>query len=82
MTGSMADVGINDEFIRGVQKNVTPGTSALFVMTSNAVADKVLDQFKSTGASLLSTNLSTEQEERLREAFAETKQVRPSFPRG
>ena len=32
----------------------------------------MLDQFKSTGASLLSTNLSTEQEGRLREAFAET----------
>jgi hypothetical protein len=59
LAGSMADVGIDDDFIKGVQKNVTPGTSALFVMTSNAVADKVLDQFKSTGASLLSTNLST-----------------------
>jgi uncharacterized membrane protein len=75
LSGSMADVGIDDDFIKGVQKNVTPGTSALFVMSSNAVADKVLDQFKTTGASLLSTNLSTEQEGRLREAFAETEQV-------
>src|SRR6476619_2627358 len=72
MAGSMSDVGIDDDFIKGVQKNVTPGTSALFVMSSNAVQDKVLDQFKSTGASLLSTNLSKEQEDRLREAFAET----------
>jgi uncharacterized membrane protein len=71
LSGSMADVGIDDDFIRGVRENVTPGTSALFVMSSNAVADKVIDQFKSTGASLLSTNLSTEQEGRLREAFSE-----------
>jgi uncharacterized membrane protein len=67
----MADVGIDDEFIRSVRENVTPGTSALFVMSSNAVADKVLDQFKTTGASLISTNLSSEQESRLRAAFAD-----------
>jgi uncharacterized membrane protein len=71
LAGSMSDVGIDDEFIRGVRDNVTPGTSALFVMTSNAVEDKVLEQFKGSGASLLSTNLSNEQEARLREAFAE-----------
>jgi uncharacterized membrane protein len=43
----------------------------LFVMTSNVVTDKVLDQFRTTGASLISTNLSGEQEARLREAFAD-----------
>ena len=71
LSASMADVGIDDDFIRGVRENVTPGTSALFVMSSNVVADKVIDEFKSTGASLLSTNLSSEQEGRLREAFTE-----------
>jgi uncharacterized membrane protein len=71
LTGSMSDVGIDDEFIRKVRDNVTPGTSALFVMTSNVVADKVLDEFRKTGASLISTNLSNEQEGRLREVFAE-----------
>jgi uncharacterized membrane protein len=71
LAGSMSDVGIDDDFIKQVRENVTPGTSALFVMTSNVVADKVLDRFKETGATLLSTNLSTEQEAKLREAFAE-----------
>src|SRR3954470_20532022 len=71
LAGSMSDVGIDDEFIRQVRENVTPGTSALFVMTSNAVVDKVLEEFKETGATLLSTNLSHEQEAKLREAFAE-----------
>jgi len=71
LSGSMADVGIDDDFIRDVRENVTPGTSALFVMSSNEVADKVLDQFKATGASLISTNMSKEQEARLREAFAD-----------
>jgi uncharacterized membrane protein len=71
LSGSMADVGIDDDFIRGVRDQVTPGTSALFVMSSNAVADKVLAEFRTTGASLISTNLSGEQEARLREAFAD-----------
>jgi uncharacterized membrane protein len=71
MTGAMADVGIDDSFIREVRENVTPGTSALFVMSSNAVTDKVIDEFKETGATLVSTNLSKDQEEKPREAFAD-----------
>jgi uncharacterized membrane protein len=71
LMASMSDVGIDDAFIRRVREQVTPGTSALFVMTSQEVIDKVLDEFKQTGASLVSTNLSNEQEARLREAFAE-----------
>jgi uncharacterized membrane protein len=71
LTGSMTDVGIDDTFIREVREHVTPGTSALFVMTSDVVRDKVLEEFKTTGATLLSTNLSNEQEGKLREAFAE-----------
>jgi uncharacterized membrane protein len=68
---SMVDVGIDDSFIREVRSQVTPGTSALFVMTSNAVVDKVIEEFKNSGATLVSTNLSHEQEEKLREAFAD-----------
>jgi uncharacterized membrane protein len=71
LSGSMADVGIDDEFIKSVRQNVTPGTSALFVLTSGVVVDKVLDEFKESGATLLSTNLSKEQEDKLREAFAD-----------
>jgi len=40
-------------------------------MTSNEVTDKVLEEFKQTGATLVSTNLTHEQEAKLREAFAE-----------
>jgi uncharacterized membrane protein len=71
LSGSMVDVGIDDNFIREVRGQVTPGTSALFVMTQNAVADKVIEEFRHSGATLVSTNLSHEQEAKLREAFAE-----------
>ena len=50
---------------------VTPGTSALFVLTSGAVQDKVRDAFAGTQAELVHTNLSDADEKALREAFAE-----------
>jgi uncharacterized membrane protein len=71
LAGSMTDVGIDDDFIRKVRDEVTPGTSALFVVSANVVADRVLGEFKGTGAHLVSSNLSSEQEAKLREVFAE-----------
>jgi uncharacterized membrane protein len=67
--GSLADVGISDEFIDSVRQQVTPGTSALFLVSSGAVNDPVRADFKDTGPELINTNLFAEQEEKLREAF-------------
>lgn len=67
--GSMRDVGISDSFINQVRQKITPGTSALFALTSDAVFDKVTDEFMGTEAELIRSNLSEEQEARLREAF-------------
>lgn len=71
LVGRFSDVGIDDEFIKRTRDSITPGTSGLFVLTSDAVLDKVQDAFAGQRAELLFTNLSTEQESRLREAFAE-----------
>ena len=71
LTGSMTDVGIDDTFIKSVRDQITPGTSALFLMSQNAVVDKVHDAFQGTHAALLQSNLSTEQENALRSAFAD-----------
>lgn len=71
LTGSLADVGIDDGFINKVRDHVTPGTSALFVMTSDAVVDKVKDAFMGNQPTeLIFTNLSNEQEAALRQAFS------------
>ncbi|TML93482.1 MAG: DUF1269 domain-containing protein [Actinobacteria bacterium] len=68
--GSLADVGIDDDFIASLRARIEPGTSALFVLTSDAVLDKVRDAFAATHAELIHSNLSSEQEERLRDVFA------------
>jgi uncharacterized membrane protein len=70
LLGSLADVGISDQFIKSVRDNVTPGTSALFLLSSDAVFDRVRSEFAGSDAELISTNLSADQEARLREAFA------------
>ena len=58
LSGSMTDVGIDDDFIKRARDEVTPGTSALFLMTSDAVIDKVHDAFTGQRAELVPTNLS------------------------
>lgn len=71
LTGSMADVGIDDDFIRSVRSKVTEGTSALFLMTSGAVRDKVAEAMKDLKFELIASNLSKEEEDKLRAVFAE-----------
>jgi uncharacterized membrane protein len=71
LAGSLTHIGIDEDFIKSVREKVTPGTSALFVMTSDAVVDKVKDAFPGADAELIHTNLSDEDEAKLREAFAE-----------
>jgi uncharacterized membrane protein len=69
LTGSFTHFGIDDEFIEQVRSHVTPGTSALFLLTSGAVADRVVDALRGTDMELVATNLSSEQEQQLRDAF-------------
>lgn len=71
IAGSLTDVGIDDDFIRQVREQVTPGTSALFVLTSDAVQDKVAAAFEGRPMHLVSTNLSAEQDAKLREVFGD-----------
>jgi len=71
LAGSLTDVGINDEFIKKVREQVTEGTSALFTLTNDAVMDRVVDAFKGDKFEIIASNLSKEQEEKLRAAFYE-----------
>jgi len=69
--GAFRDYGIDDDFINKVRSQVKEGTSALFLMTTDAVLDRVADAMKAVKFEIISTNLSKEQEQKLREAFAE-----------
>ena len=68
--GKFADYGIDDDFVKSVQSEVTEGTSALFLMTGGAVLDRVAEAMKEIEFEIITTNLSKEEEENLRAAFA------------
>jgi uncharacterized membrane protein len=70
LTGSLTDVGIDDSFIRRVRDEIQPGTSALFVLSTDAVVDKVRDAFAGQPMVLVETNLSHDEEDKLRDVFA------------
>jgi uncharacterized membrane protein len=69
--GAMRDYGIDDDFIKGIREQVTEGTSALFLMTSEAVTDRVVEQLKNLKFQIIATNLSKDQEKKLLEAFGQ-----------
>jgi uncharacterized membrane protein len=67
--GSLAKVGIDDDFVKSVRTEVTPGTSALFLLSSDTVLDAVHEAFTQYKPTLIRSNLSGREERLLREAF-------------
>ena len=69
LMGKFNDYGIDDNFIKQTRAKVTEGTSALFLLTSGAVEDKVIEAMKGQTFEILSTNLPQDKEAELRAAF-------------
>jgi len=70
LSGMFRDYGIDDNFIKSVRNEVTEGTSALFLLTGEVSADRVQEELKGQMGTLIRSNLSKEQEEKLQEAFS------------
>jgi uncharacterized membrane protein len=71
ISGRFADYGIGRDFIEQVRGKVTEGTSALFLLVGQVTADRVVEAFKAAPKfEIIASNLSNEQEEKLKEAFA------------
>lgn len=60
--GALTDYGISDDFMKGLAKDVQPGSSALFLMLRDATLDRVLPELAHHGGTLLYTNLSKDAE--------------------
>jgi uncharacterized membrane protein len=71
LSGHFGDYGIDDDFISSVREQVTEGTSALFLLTGSVTLDKVEEEMKGQIGTLIKSNLTHEQEVKLREAFGE-----------
>ena len=66
---SLAALGIRDDFLRTVRDRVTPGTSALFLLTDNATVDPIIHLLQHLAFTVVSTSLSTRQVEALHCGF-------------
>src|SRR6266566_247262 len=71
LVGHFAHYGIDEDFINTVRSKITPGTSALFLLSSGAVVDRVAEAVKGQQLEIIQTNLSKEQEVKLRADFGE-----------
>ncbi len=69
LSGSLADYGINDDFIRELGNTIPKGSSALFMLIRRSTPDKVLPEIEPFKPRILKTSLSKHDEDRLRNAL-------------
>jgi uncharacterized membrane protein len=71
LSGHFGNYGVDDDFIKQIRTKVTEGTSGLFLLLGTVTADKVVEAFKSAPHfEIVATNLTSEQEQKLKEVFA------------
>ena len=71
-SSALADVGIDENFIYDVRSKITEGNSALFVLSSHAVIDRLFETRSETKPELIATHLPKDQEAKLRDLFAQS----------
>ena len=73
VSGALVDLGINDQFMKDLAATLIPNSSALFGLVHKSTPDKVLEEVKGTGGTILKTSLSHEDETRLQAALSAAK---------
>ncbi len=69
LSGKLADIGINDKFMKDLGETFTTGTSALCVLVRKATPDKVLEGLKGFKGKVIQTSLTKDKEEELRKVL-------------
>ncbi len=77
LAGALTDIGVNDKFMKGLASNIKDGEAVLFVLVKKVTGDKVLDQLKGVGGTVLQTSLDHTREDALRKALAGEATVSP-----
>ena len=78
-SGTLAEVGITDRFMKELATVLIPSRSALFVLTRRPTSDRdrVLEELKGVGGKIFTTSLSHEDEARLQAALNAAKSADP-----
>jgi uncharacterized membrane protein len=69
LSGKLADIGINDQFMKDLGETFKPSTSALFVLVRKATPDKVLEGLKKFKGTVIQTSLTKDKEEELQKVL-------------
>ena len=69
VSGALTDMGIDNDFMKRLAKEMEPGHSVLFVLVREATPDKVLDELSKYKGHVLRTSLSHENEAKLQAAL-------------
>ncbi|MFO7833081.1 MAG: DUF1269 domain-containing protein [Halohasta sp.] len=72
LSGKLGDIGIDDDFINEVRDAIEPGNSALFLLAREGNIERIKEELSDFeyNFEIIDTNLSPEDDERLRETFA------------
>ena len=70
LSGKLADIGIDDRFMKDLSTRLQPGTSALFVLVRRATPERVLEEIRPFGGTVLKTSLAPDAEQTLQEALS------------
>ena len=70
LTGKLLDTGIDNEFMKGAASALKPGTAGLFLLVRKMTTDKVLNDLKGVGGTVISTSFDETKESALRETLA------------
>ena len=68
--GKLADVGINDRFMRDAAQSLQSGNAALFLLVRKMTTDKVLAALQGEGGTVIRTSFDESKEDALRAALA------------
>jgi uncharacterized membrane protein len=68
--GALADVGINDRFMRDAAQSLQSGNAALFLLVRKMTTDKVLAALQGEGGTVIRTSFDESKEAALRTALA------------
>jgi len=71
MAGKMADVGVNDDFVKNLRARLQSAGAALIVLGTADARDKLIERVKTYGGDVIQTSLDTDEEERQRAALGE-----------
>lgn len=82
LAASLADYGIDDDFIRSVGQALQPNTSAIFILVRKIQPEKVLAELSHFKGRVIRSSLSPEQEARLQAALSGSSIGQPTAAAG